>query len=99
MGILPIRALLLLPLTSLAEDWSRFRGPNGSPVSPDAGFPTEFTKAVWRTSVRPRKSSPVLSRPHIFLTAPETGKFFTHSFPPLPGNLLSVHPVSPPPHA
>src|SRR5260370_36303689 len=88
MGILPIRALLLLPLTSLAEDWSRFRGPNGSGVSPDAGFPTEFSKAVWRTSVRPGKSSPVLSRRHIFLTAFENGKLFTQCFDRVTRKLL-----------
>ena len=88
MRILPILALLLLPFTILAEDWSRFRGPNGSGVSPDAGFPTEFSKAVWRTSVRPGKSSPVLSRRHIFLTAFENGKLFTQCFDRVTGKLL-----------
>ena len=24
------------------EDWSRFRGPNGTGIVPDAGYPTEF---------------------------------------------------------
>jgi hypothetical protein len=33
---------LLLASALHAEDWSRFRGPNGSGISNDTGFPTEF---------------------------------------------------------
>src|SRR5260370_31913890 len=87
MRILPILALLLLPFTILAEDWSRFREPNGSGVSPDAGFPTEFSKAVRRTTVRPRKTSPVLSRRLILLTASENGKSLPHCFDRTTGTL------------
>jgi len=41
-----------------AEEWTRFRGPNGSGVSQGTGFPTLFNKdknVAWRTSVRPGK--------------------------------------------
>ena len=55
--------LLLLPLlfasTLRAEDWSRFRGPNGSGISKDTGFPTEFgpgKNVIWKSSVRLGKS-------------------------------------------
>jgi len=71
--------------------WTRFRGPNGSGVSPDTGFPAEFgngRNTVWRTPVRPGKSSPVLTRRHIFLTSFENGKLFTHCFDRHSGKLL-----------
>lgn len=84
-------ALFLLPSIAHTEDWTRFRGPNGSGVSKDTGFPAAFGKdknAVWRTPVRPGKSSPVLTRRHIFLTAFEDGKLFTQCFDRKTGKLL-----------
>ena len=87
--------LLVLALTfALAPsdtDWSRFRGPNGSGISSDTGFPTEFNKSknlLWRTAVRPGKSSPVLTRRHVFLTAHDNGKLFTQCFDRETGKLL-----------
>jgi outer membrane protein assembly factor BamB len=80
------RILLLscfLPLVLPAEDWTRFRGPNGSGVSSDAGYPSEFGKEknlVWRTPVRAGKSSPVLTRRHVFLTSSEDDKLYTQCF-------------------
>ena len=74
-----------------AQEWTRFRGPNGSGISTGAGFPTEFNKSknlVWRTPVRPGKSSPVLTRRHVFLTALEKGKLFTQCFDRETGKLL-----------
>ncbi len=65
------------------EAWSRFRGPNGAGIVPDAGYPVEFgpSRAMrWRTPVRPGKSSPVLSRRHVFLTAFDEGKLYTQCF-------------------
>ncbi|MEK6324947.1 MAG: PQQ-binding-like beta-propeller repeat protein [Acidobacteriota bacterium] len=62
-----------LPLTTAAaEDWSQFRGPNGTGVSPTTGLPTEFgpeKNVVWKTPLPPGHSSPVLARSRIFLTA------------------------------
>ena len=65
---------------SHAQDWSRFRGPNGSGIAVDTGYPVEFSPTrhlLWRSAVRPGKSSPVLSRRHIFLTAFDGGALFT----------------------
>jgi outer membrane protein assembly factor BamB len=68
-------ALLIfsLALTSVAaEDWTQFRGPNGTGVSVSTGLPTEFgpdKNVVWMTPVPPGHSSPVLTRNKIFLTA------------------------------
>ena len=82
---------LSLCLGLTAEEWTRFRGPNGSGVSPDTGFPVEFAKnknVAWRTPVRPGKSSPVLTSTRVFLTAAEQGKLFTQCFDRQTGRLL-----------
>ena len=74
-----------------AQDWSRFRGPNGSGVASDSGYAVEFSKTknlIWRTPVRPGKSSPVLTRNHIFLTSFENDQLFTHCFERSTGKLL-----------
>jgi len=88
----PLRiALFLFVFAAGAEEWTRFRGPNGSGVSNDMGFPTAFGKEknlVWRTPVRPGKSSPVLTQHRIFLTAFENGKLFTQCFDRETGRLL-----------
>jgi outer membrane protein assembly factor BamB len=85
--------LLLLAIVAFAyaEDWSRFRGPNGSGVSKDTGYPAEFgpgKNLVWRTGVRPGKSSPILTSRHIFLTAFDNGRLFTQCLERKTGKLL-----------
>ncbi len=68
---------------ALAEDWSRFRGPNGSGVAQGEGYPANLNpneNLVWRTPVRPGKSSPVLTAEHIFLTAFDDDKLYTQCF-------------------
>lgn len=82
--------LLLLSLCMSGEEWTRFRGPNGSGVSSGAGFPVEFGKAknlAWRTAVRAGKSSPVLTNTRVFLTASEQGKLYTQCFDRKTGKL------------
>jgi outer membrane protein assembly factor BamB len=74
-----------------AEDWSRFRGPNGSGISNDTGFPTEFgpgKNVVWKSSVRLGKSSPVLTAKHLFLTGHADDKLYTQCFDRQTGKLL-----------
>jgi outer membrane protein assembly factor BamB len=74
-----------------AEDWTRFRGPNGSGVARDSGYPVEFGKdknMVWRTPVRPGKSSPVLSDRHVLLTGFADGKLYTQCFDRATGKFL-----------
>lgn len=63
---------LLFASADTSEAWARFRGPNGSGVSPDRGFPVEFgprKNVLWSRSVPEGKSSPVLTQKHVFLTA------------------------------
>ena len=84
-------AFFLSAAAAAAQEWTRFRGPNGSGISNDAGFPTEFSRAknlIWRTPLRPGKSSPVLTRTRIFLTAFDKGKLFTQCFDRATGKLL-----------
>ena len=75
-----IAVLLLSPLTILANDeWSQFRGPNGTGVSETKGLPTEFgpTKnVVWKTELLPGHSSPVLTRDRIFVTGHNNYQLF-----------------------
>ena len=64
-------ALMLATFVS-GEEWSQFRGPNGSGVSATTGLPEEFgpTKnVVWKTTLPPGHSSPVLTKDRIFVTA------------------------------
>ena len=75
--------LLAAVTPASAEDWSRFRGPNGTGIVPDARYPIEFGPSrnlTWRSAVRPGKSSPVLSRRHVFLTAYDEGALYTQCF-------------------
>jgi outer membrane protein assembly factor BamB len=73
-------ALLLSPLTTIASDeWTQFRGPNGTGVSETKGLPTEFgpTKnVVWKTELPSGHSSPVLTHDRIFVTAHDKEKLY-----------------------
>lgn len=58
--------------TGITEDWSQFRGPNGSGVSTTTGLPVEFgpnKNVVWKTELPAGHSSPVMTRNRIFVTA------------------------------
>jgi len=68
-----------LPAAAGAADWPQFRGPRGSGVA-ESAVPVEFgpeKNLIWKTSLPPGHSSPVLSDNRIFLTAHEDGKLFT----------------------
>src|SRR5882724_7653459 len=58
--------------TALAEDWSQFRGPNGTGVSVTSNLPVEFgpgKNMLWKTDLPPGHSSPVLTKDRIYVTA------------------------------
>ncbi|BDC48804.1 hypothetical protein F183_A11200 [Bryobacterales bacterium F-183] len=75
-----------------ADDWSRFRGPNGSGIATgNSSYPIEFARdrnMLWRTPVRPGKSSPVLTDRHLFLTAFDDQTLYTQCFDRATGKLL-----------
>jgi outer membrane protein assembly factor BamB len=67
-----LTGLLFIALSSQADDWPQYRGPNGSGVSPSINLPERFdakTNLVWRKPLPPGHSSPVFTKDRIFLTA------------------------------
>jgi outer membrane protein assembly factor BamB len=88
-----LRIVFFFLMSSLvqSEDWSRFRGPNGRGISTADGFPVEFNRTknlVWRTPVRPGKSSPVLTSKYVFLTGFENQTLYTQCFDRITGKML-----------
>jgi len=78
--LLPALLIASFSITqALAEDWTQFRGPNGTGVSTSKGVPDTFgpTKnVVWKTELPAGHSSPVLTRDRIFVTAHSKDKLF-----------------------
>src|ERR1051325_9805600 len=75
----------------LAEDWSQFRGPNGTGVSSATNLPVDFgpkQSVSWKTALRAGHSSPVLGRDRIFLTGVENNKLYTMGVERQSGKLL-----------
>src|SRR5436190_23096814 len=76
MNLLPLLAILLLPVLARAEDdWSQFRGPLGSGASAESEFPLEWsaTKNIrWRAALTGvGNSSPIVSKGRVFVTVAE----------------------------
>ncbi|HEX5885668.1 MAG TPA: PQQ-binding-like beta-propeller repeat protein [Pyrinomonadaceae bacterium] len=70
---------VLLTLSATTDEWSQFRGPNGTGVSATKGLPTEFgpqKNVIWKAALPPGHSSPVLTRDRIFVTAHDKEKLF-----------------------
>jgi len=68
--------LLAAAAVTAADDWSRFRGPNGSGVTESGSLPDEIgpaTNVVWKTALPEGHSSPILSNGRIYVTAVEGG--------------------------
>ncbi|MEZ5399694.1 MAG: PQQ-binding-like beta-propeller repeat protein [Bryobacteraceae bacterium] len=84
--------VLLAAMPVFGEDaWTRFRGPNGTGVSTESGFPVRFdreTNLVWRTPVRAGKSSPVVTAKHVFLTTHSGEELFTECYDRATGRQL-----------
>jgi outer membrane protein assembly factor BamB len=68
--------LIWLACTTIlsASDWPRFRGPNGTGVSPDLGLPGEIDQGknvAWSIKIPKGNSSPIVVNGRVFLTAHE----------------------------
>ena len=66
--------MFFLYLFILASDWTRFRGPNGTGVSPDHGLPGEIGKdrnVVWSQKTLKGHSSPIVIGNRLFITGYE----------------------------
>jgi outer membrane protein assembly factor BamB len=67
-------------LASGGEQWTQFRGPNGSGVDSASGYPVEFSPSknvVWKTGIPFGQSSPVIAGGRVYLTASEPTKLLT----------------------
>lgn len=87
------KLLLALLLTTFVsgEEWSQFRGPNGTGVSATTGLPDTFGPAknvVWKTELPAGHSSPVLTNDRIFVTAHNKEKLFVIGLDRQSGKIL-----------
>jgi outer membrane protein assembly factor BamB len=83
-------ALTLFTFIS-GEEWSQFRGPNGSGVSATTGLPETFGPAknvLWKTALPSGHSSPVLTSDRIFVTAHDSSKLFVICLDRASGKIL-----------
>lgn len=74
-----------------ADEWLGFRGNNGSGVAEATGLPTELgpkKNVAWKVDVPFGRSSPVVTRDRIFLTASEGEKLATIALDRRTGKLL-----------
>ncbi len=75
-----LAGLLLLTQVLHAQDWTRFRGPNGTGVSESRNLPAEFgpsNNLLWRAPLSTGHSSPVVVRDRIYITVVEQEKLVT----------------------
>lgn len=77
-----MRWLSLLCFATLASagDWTRFRGPNGEGVSDATGLPVEFgpkKNLFWRIEVPMGRSSPIVVKDRVYVTALDGEKLVT----------------------
>jgi outer membrane protein assembly factor BamB len=83
-------ALILATFVS-GEEWSQFRGPNGSGVSATTGLPDTFGPAknvIWKTELPPGHSSPVLTSDRIYVTAHVNYQLFVISIDRQTGKIV-----------
>lgn len=87
-----VALLLVSPLTSAASDeWSQFRGPNGTGVSETKDLPAEFgpnKNVIWKTPLPAGHSSPVLTHDRIFVTAHDKDKLYVIALDRQTGKIL-----------
>lgn len=91
---LPLLASILavtFTVTMPAQDWTQFRGPNGTGVSTSTNLPVEFgpdQNCFWKTPLPAGHSSPVVAKERIFLTGFEGEMLFTIGLDLKTGKLL-----------
>ena len=83
-------ALMLATFVS-GEEWSQFRGPNGTGVSATTGLPDTFGPAknvIWKTELPPGHSSPVLTSDRVYVTAHVNYQLFVISIDRQTGKIV-----------
>jgi outer membrane protein assembly factor BamB len=87
------KLLLVIALAGFVsgEEWSQFRGPNGTGVSATTGLPEQFGPAknvIWKTALPAGHSSPVLTKDRIFVTAFDKDKLLVICLDRASGKIL-----------
>jgi len=80
LGLTVTVAVLAVNARGAGDEWSRFRGPNGSGVSTTGNLPAIFgpdTNVVWKTPLPFGHSSPVLTDDRIYLTGVRDSRLLT----------------------
>jgi len=88
--------LLLFAAALPAADWTQFRGPNGSGISPSKNLPDRFDSQrnlVWKTPLPAGHSSPVFTEDRIFVTAFEGKTLLTICLDRATGKILWKRPA------
>jgi outer membrane protein assembly factor BamB len=77
-----VLSALVVAGAAMADDWPRFRGPNGSGAAPDANLPIELSAATaaWTREVPFGHSSPIAIRGTVFLTALDGDALITAAY-------------------
>jgi len=74
MGKVTFYALFAIAAAAGAQDWDRFRGPNGAGISNHGGLPAvlDVEKTLrWKATVPPGHSSPIITHGRVFMTGYE----------------------------
>jgi outer membrane protein assembly factor BamB len=74
-----------------ADEWSRFRGPNGSGVADGRKLPAEFSptnNVVWKTELPQGYSSPIVFGTRIYLTGVRDGRLLSLAIDRATGKLV-----------
>src|SRR5687768_8441452 len=91
MLVFSVLVALLISAAAPDTDWSRFRGPNGSGVSPTKGLPTEFgpeKNVVWKTTLPQGFSSPIIYGDRIYVTGKRDDALLTIAVDRTNGKIL-----------
>lgn len=89
--VVALAAALVFASVSKADDWPRFRGPDGNGVSKEAGVPAELNPAknlLWKVEAGEGTSCPVIVRDRLFLTAVQGDERVTRCFNARTGEAL-----------
>jgi outer membrane protein assembly factor BamB len=90
LGPLVALGVLVPALAATASDWPRFRGPNGTGVSADAGLPAELgrDRATWSAKLPKGNSSPIVVGGRLYLTGHDGDERITLCYDAANGALL-----------
>ncbi len=89
--MLAIVLMLAAAASGPGEEWSRFRGPNGSGVAETGALPADFgptRNVVWKAELPPGYSSPIVSGDRIYLTGFRDGRLFSLALDRATGRVL-----------